>query len=69
MMANQPVLHRAIAYSLAAMVSSGLSPEALAGVNGFIYTLTNLSEPIEPASQMPIKALKSWDSPATTGLK
>jgi hypothetical protein len=65
-MASEPILHRAISYSLATMVASGLSPDALAGVNGFLFVFLNLSEESPLPRSMPSKHLQSFGQPTTT---
>ncbi len=65
-MSSDPLLHRAITYSTAAMVAAGLSPDALAGVNGFIFMLLNLSEEVVAPRQIPNKHLESFGQPTTT---
>lgn len=61
-----PTFHRAICYTLATMVANGLSPEQLAGVNSFIWTLQNLSEDVQSPKSLPSKPLKSFDRPTIT---
>ena len=65
MVAN-PTFHRAICYTLATMVANGLSPDQLAGVNSFIYTLQNLSEDAPANKPLPGKPLRSFDTPTVT---
>lgn len=65
MVAN-PTFHRAICYTLATMVANGLSPDQLAGVNSFIYTLQNLSEDFPSPKPIAGKPLKSYDTPTLT---
>jgi len=61
--ANDPVFHAAVTHALAEMVSRGLAPDALAGVNGFIYTLSNMHEDLPLPKQIPAKPLTSFDPP------
>ena len=68
MVAN-PLMHRAITHAQAHMVSAGLNPDALAGVNGFIAVLLNLSEENEPVKMLPSKSLKSFDHSFQIGPK
>ena len=58
-----PVLHHAISYAVAEMASRGMGPSDLAGVNGFIFTLLNLSEETPKPPDLPIKKLTSFDEP------
>lgn len=61
--ATDPLLHRAFAVALAEMVARGLSPEDLAGVNGFIFTVLNLSEENPSPRSIPSKHLQSFGQP------
>jgi len=48
------------------MVSVGLTPDALAGVKGFIYVLQNLSEDFQEMKAAPTKRLTSYEQPSIT---
>ena len=64
-----PLFNRTITFALAEMISRGLSPESLAGVNGFIHTLQNMSEDPEVVKPMPQRSLTSYDATPTTTTK
>lgn len=68
-MASEPLLHRAIATTLAEMVTRGLSPGDLSGINGFVFVLLNLSEENPVPRSMPTKHLQSFGQPTTTTVK
>lgn len=59
--ANNPLLHRAIAFTQADMAMAGFGPQEMNGVNTFIVGLLNLSTDIEIPKALPVKALKSFD--------
>ena len=65
-MAADPLLHRAIATTQAEMVTRGLGPGDLAGINGFVFVLLNLSEETPVPRSMPTKHLQSFGQPTTT---
>lgn len=60
-----PRLHEAIVYAQSVLVSKGRGPDYLAGVNGFIYELLNLSQEEQEAKPMPNRQLTSFDPPPT----
>lgn len=60
---GNPLVHRTIAIAIAEMVSRGLSPTDLAGINGFLYTWLNLSEEAPAIRPLPTKHLTSFGQP------
>ena len=62
-MAGDPLLHRAIATTQAEMVTRGLGPGDLAGINGFVFVLLNLSEENPSPRSIPSKHLQSFGQP------
>lgn len=64
--AADPFVHRTIGIALAEMHIRGLSPDAMAGVNGFIFTWLNLGEKDVAPRQIPNKHLESFGQPTTT---
>ena len=58
-----PAFKAAVVHSQAQMVASGLMPESLAGVNGFLFVLCNIHQELPEVSPLPSKPLKSYDNP------
>jgi hypothetical protein len=63
---SDPLVHRTLAVSLAEMHVRGLSPDAMAGVNSFVWTWLNLSEENPVPRSIPNKHLQSFGQPTTT---
>ncbi len=64
--AGSSAFHEVLAFAQAQQVHKGRGPDFLAGVNDFIHTLTNLSEPEQMPKPMPSRPLKSFDNPPPT---
>ncbi len=60
-LATLPRLHEAITFAMAVLVAKGRGPDYLAGVNGFVYELLNLSEDDAISRPMPSRQLSSFD--------
>jgi len=63
---SKQLTHKAIATTYAVLVRSGLSPDALAGVNSAFHVFLNLSEADIASKPIPSKPLKSYDNPTVT---
>lgn len=63
---SNPLVRRTMAIAIAEMHARGLAPDAMAGVNGFIFCWLNLSEETAVPRSLPSKPLQSFGQPTTT---
>ena len=56
-----PIMDRAFTVTIAHLVTTGLSPDRLAGVGNFINALRELSEPDKEQKPFPVRQLTSLD--------
>lgn len=62
---SNPLVRRTMAIAIAEMHAKGMAPDAMAGVNNFIFCWLNLSEENVVPRSIPTKHLQSFGQPTT----